>query len=148
MSGEIREARAAIAQALQGLTMNDQPVNVYSDYPRQWALPALAVGPASGDYVVQERLGAARVNLTVIAATTPANNAADLAALEDMAVLVRSATVTADSKPDVHGPGQRGGHDFSRFAHITLDRSKNGRPTSTREATATRQSLLARTVCL
>mgnify|MGYP006256340239 FL=1 len=88
MSGEIREARAAIAQALQGLTMNDQPVNVYADYPRQWALPALAVGPASGDYVVQERLGAARVNFTVIAATTPANNAADLAALEDMAVLV------------------------------------------------------------
>ena len=54
MSGEIREARAAIAQALQGLTMNDQPVNVYSDYPRQWALPALAAGPASGDYVVQD----------------------------------------------------------------------------------------------
>ena len=125
MSGEIREARAAIAQALQGLTMNDQPVNVYSDYPRQWAIRGSAVGPASGDYVVQERLGAARVNFTVIAATTPANNAADLAALEDMAVLVLNRlTVTEPIANPTYtdlGGIEAATIYIPRFKRITLD---------------------------
>ena len=86
MAGEIKAARDAVAQQLQGLTMNGQPVSVYSDYPRQWSLPAVAVGPGDADYITQTRLGAATVNLTVVAAVTPASNSADLAGLEDIAV--------------------------------------------------------------
>ena len=86
MAGEIKATRDAVAEQLQGLTMNGQPVSVYSDYPRQWSLPAVAVGPADGDYIVQTRLGAANVNLVLVVAVTPASNSADLAGLEDIAV--------------------------------------------------------------
>ena len=72
------------------------------------------------------RLGAARVNFTVIAATTPANNAADLAALEDMAVLVLNRlTVTEPIASPTYtdlGSIEAATIYIPVQAHVTLDR--------------------------
>lgn len=95
----IKDARAAVAAALEGVQMNGQPVNVYVDVPRQWTLPAIAIAP--GDpYLEQTGLNTVTVNLELVAAVAPSHNSYDLDALELMAMqMLATCTTTGEVSP-------------------------------------------------
>ena len=96
----IKDARAAVAAALDGITINGQPVAVYAEAPRQWTLPALAVLP-DDPYLRRTGLNSVTVNLIVMAAVNPSSNAYDLEALETVALEVLA---RIDSTEDVSAP--------------------------------------------